>query len=100
MQNLETTKYLPVTMGSTGMRDIFTEEQELYLDPAHKKLGGVCAGVANYLDVERLYVRIAAIIALLIFPQATLLAYGIAYLVLDEPPADYDELIRDEPYEE
>ena len=82
------------------MRDIFTEEQELYLDPVHKKLGGVCAGVANYLDIERLWVRIAAVIALFIFPQATLLAYGVAYLVLDEPPADYDELVRDDLYEE
>jgi phage shock protein C len=53
-------------------------------DPFRKKLGGVCAGFARYLDVEPLLVRIIAIVALIIAPQATLLAYGIAYVVLDD----------------
>jgi phage shock protein C len=70
------------------MRDVFSDSREIYLDPVHKKLGGVCAGVANYLDVPRLYVRIAAVIALLVFSQATLIAYGLAYLILEEEPLD------------
>jgi phage shock protein PspC (stress-responsive transcriptional regulator) len=59
-------------------------DRKLGRDPFHRKLGGVCAGLARYLDVETVYVRIAAIIALFIAPQVTLLAYGIAYLVLDD----------------
>jgi phage shock protein C len=59
-------------------------DRKLGRDPFHKKLGGVCAGFAIYLDVEPLFVRIVAIIALIIAPQATLLAYGIAYVVLDD----------------
>jgi len=60
------------------------QDRKLGRDPFHKKLGGVCAGFARYLDVEPLFVRIIAIVALCIAPQAILLAYGIAYLVLDD----------------
>lgn len=66
------------------MKDMFTEDREIYLDPDHKKLGGVCAGVANYLDVPRFWVRVAAVAGLIVHPPATLLAYGLAYLILDE----------------
>ena len=59
-------------------------DRKLGKDPFHKKLGGVCAGLARYLDVEPLIVRLIAIVALCIAPQATLLGYGIAYLVLDD----------------
>ena len=78
------------------MKDIFSEDREIYLDPHHKKLGGVCAGVANYLDLPRSWVRIAAVIALLVHPPTALLAYGLAYLVLDEDPDGYDEIIIEE----
>lgn len=60
------------------------EERELARDPIHAKLGGVCSGVARYLDVPRFFVRLCAIIALVVAPQATLIAYGLAYLILDE----------------
>lgn len=59
-------------------------DRKLDKDPLHKKLGGVCAGFARYLDVEPLFVRIIAVVALCIAPHATLLAYGIAYVVLDD----------------
>lgn len=59
-------------------------DRKLGKDPFHKKLGGVCAGFARYLDVEPLFVRIIALVALCIAPTATLLAYGIAYVVLDD----------------
>ncbi len=72
------------------MKDIFTEGREIYLDTEHKKLGGVCAGVANYLEVPRFCVRVAAIIGLVVHPPATLLAYGLAYMILDGEP----EIIR------
>lgn len=60
------------------------DDRKLGRDPFHRKLGGVCAGLARYLGVETIYIRIAAIIALFIAPQFTLIAYGIAYLVLDD----------------
>ncbi len=68
------------------MKDIFTEGREIYLDTEYKKLGGVCAGVASYLEVPRFWVRVAAVIGLVVQPPATLLAYGLAYMILDEEP--------------
>lgn len=50
----------------------------LYRDPKQGIVGGVCAGIAESLDVDALLVRVAAIVA-------TLLSFGIAivlYLVL------------------
>ena len=68
------------------MKDVFSEDREIFLDTRHKKLGGVCAGVANYLDVPRFWVRVAAVIGLLIHPPSVLLAYGLAYFILEEGP--------------
>ncbi len=62
------------------------DDVRLALDPVNRKLGGVCAGVARYLDVPTFWVRLAAVVALLVFPEPILLAYGIAYLVLDKEP--------------
>jgi|SaaInl7_135m_RNA_FD_contig_71_102091_length_1511_multi_8_in_0_out_0_2 phage shock protein C len=67
-------------------RDYFdgVGERELGLDPQNKKLGGVCAGVAHYLDVPSLFVRVGAVVGLCLIPEATLIAYGVAYLILDD----------------
>lgn len=72
------------------MKDIFEEDRELYLDKSNKKLGGVCAGVANYLDIPRFWVRVAAVVGLLIHPPTLLLAYGLAYFILDDQPGYTD----------
>ena len=53
-------------------------------DMRHARLGGVCAGVARYLDISRFFVRLGTLIALFIAPQFVLVAYGIGYLVMDE----------------
>jgi len=58
--------------------------RHLHLDADHKKLGGVCSGLARYFEVQPLFVRGGALIALCLAPQATLIAYGLAYFVLDE----------------
>ncbi|HAK52265.1 MAG TPA: hypothetical protein DCM54_10245 [Gammaproteobacteria bacterium] len=70
-------------------KDYFDEisDRQLGLDKLNAKLGGVCAGVAHHLEVPRAFVRGAAIIALLIAPQATLLAYGLGYLILEDQPS-------------
>ena len=58
------------------------------LDSTNKKLGGVCSGVARYLDIPSLYIRLAALIGLCLAPQAVLIAYGLGYVILDEEPDD------------
>ena len=55
----------------------------LALDSYNKKLGGVCGGIARYLGIAAMPVRVIAVISLLVAPHLTLLAYAIAYFVLD-----------------
>ena len=76
------------------MKDVFDDGHEIYLDSEHKKLGGVCAGVARYLDIPRFWVRLAAVIGLLVHPPSVLIAYGLAYIILEDEPASYDEIMR------
>ena len=71
-----------VTMNKDYFDDM--QERDLGLDSRHKKFCGVCAGVAQYLDVPSVFIRLVTIVALLIAPQATILAYGVAFFILDD----------------
>ena len=64
-------------------RHSYFHDRRLTLDRSRKKLGGVCAGIADYLDISPLLIRVCALICLCIATQATLIAYGVAYVVLD-----------------
>jgi phage shock protein PspC (stress-responsive transcriptional regulator) len=54
--------------------------KKMYLSQTDKKIGGVCGGLGEYLDVDPTIIRI--IWALLIFSGVGLLAYLIAWLVI------------------
>ncbi len=58
--------------------------RRLSKDSVHKKLTGVCAGVAKHYDLPRIVVRVAAIGALILFPVATGVAYVVASVLLPE----------------
>jgi phage shock protein PspC (stress-responsive transcriptional regulator) len=58
--------------------------KRLVKDNYHKKLTGVCAGIAQYYDYPRLAVRVAAIAALIMLPVATGVAYVVASILLPE----------------
>lgn len=64
------------------------ESGPLRLDSRRKKIGGVCAGIANYFSCSTFTIRLMSIIALIIMPHITLPAYGLAYLILDEEEPD------------
>ncbi|MCP4988560.1 MAG: PspC domain-containing protein [Colwellia sp.] len=51
-------------------------------DVQHKKLTGVCAGIAKHYEFPRLAVRIGAIAALIMLPVATGVAYIVASILL------------------
>ncbi|MGY3888321.1 PspC domain-containing protein [Aeromonas mytilicola] len=51
-------------------------------DLAHRKLTGVCAGLANGLGISRVTVRVLALLALILMPPLAL--YLLAVLVM--PP--------------
>ncbi|HUZ74428.1 MAG TPA: envelope stress response membrane protein PspC [Stellaceae bacterium] len=66
------------------------QRTHLYRDPAHGLIAGVCAGIADYLGVERIAVRIAFVIALFLFFPPTAVAYVILAIALPKrPPALY-----------
>lgn len=59
----------------------------LYRDPANGKLGGVCAGLAEFLGVDVWLVRAGAVIAFFVgFGFIALIAYIAAVLLLDKKP--------------
>ncbi len=62
------------------------QRTRLYRDPAHGIVAGVCAGIADYLGVERIAVRIAFVIALFLFFPPTVLAYVILAIALPKRP--------------
>ncbi len=58
----------------------------LYRIPARGRIMGVCAGIADYFGISTLIVRIVAVLCLISFPVATLIAYLLAGLLLDGMP--------------
>ncbi len=65
----------------------YSVEKTLSKDTKNKKLSGVCAGIANYYQLPKLGVRIAAILALITLPAATGVAYVVATILM--PNAKY-----------
>ncbi len=51
-------------------------------DRKHRKLTGVCAGIAKHYGYPRTVVRIAAVVVSIILPIATLVAYVVASILL------------------
>ena len=51
-------------------------------DVMHKKLSGVCGGIAKYYNVPRIAVRVAAVLALFTLPVVTGVAYVVAALLM------------------
>ncbi|MBL4764125.1 MAG: PspC domain-containing protein [Colwellia sp.] len=61
-----------------------TVSNSLSKDGLHKKLSGVCAGIAKYYDYPRLGVRVVAVVGLIMLPVATGVAYVVASVLLPE----------------
>jgi phage shock protein C len=59
--------------------------KRLYLSRTDRKIAGVCGGIAQYLDIDPTLVRLIWV-ATLFFVGGGLLAYLIAWIVLDEEP--------------
>ena len=60
-----------------------TDSSRLRLDNKTRKIAGVCAGLARYWGTHAVFVRLAAVIGLLLAPHAALAVYGLAYLILE-----------------
>lgn len=67
--------------------------QQLFRDSVDKKLGGVCAGIAAYLNIDSLWVRLAFIILALVtkvFP--IIVIYGVLWVLMPEAITATDRL--------
>lgn len=60
--------------------------KKLYLDKEHKKLAGVCAGIADYFEWDVKVVRIIAVIATFLWPPILIVSYIILAWILDPKP--------------
>jgi len=60
----------------------YSVEKTLAKDTVHKKLSGVCAGLASHYQLPRLVVRVGAIVSLITFPVVTGVAYVVAAILL------------------
>lgn len=68
--------------------------KKIYLSP-DKKFLGVCGGVADYLNIDPIILRIGVVLLCLytmVFP--CLIAYVIISFVFPQPPADYHQLVQ------
>lgn len=70
----------------------FNADKTLYRDKKRGKVGGVCAGMADYLDVKTWQVRLFALLGLLFVPSLTLPVYFILYFFLMEDKPYYREV--------
>jgi phage shock protein PspC (stress-responsive transcriptional regulator) len=52
----------------------------------NRKIAGVCAGFAEYFDLDVSLVRVVWLIAALLPPGVALIAYVIAWIVMPEEP--------------
>ncbi|MBE0369213.1 PspC domain-containing protein [Pseudoalteromonas aurantia] len=57
-------------------------KQQCFRHIKNKKLGGVCAGLAERFNMPRWLTRVVVLFLFLKFPLLTLIAYGVAYYTL------------------
>ncbi len=54
----------------------------LYKETLHKKVSGVCAGIARYFNVQLWLVRLLTVIAFFMFPVPVAMGYFLAAVLL------------------
>ena len=58
----------------------------LYRDVQHKKILGVCAGIADYFGRPAWQIRLCAVIGLIFIPSMVIPVYLIMYFLMDDKP--------------
>lgn len=68
-------------------------KKKLYKSP-NKKICGVCAGIADYFNIDPTLVRLIAVCASLFSIGIGVLVYLIFALAVSNPPENYNEIYR------
>jgi phage shock protein PspC (stress-responsive transcriptional regulator) len=63
------------------MRQYF-EVNRLYKDQTHRKISGVCSGLARHWNVPKSLIRVAAVVCLITLPLVTVISYIGATILL------------------
>lgn len=71
------------------------QDRKLYRDTDDQKIGGVCAGLAHYFDLDPLLVRVA-FVAGIFFNGVALIAYPLLWWLVDPAPAGHWTSQQDE----
>lgn len=70
----------------------FRSQKKLYRNRKTGKIGGVCAGLADYLDLDVVIVRTIAVCCLIFTLQVAFIVYVVAYFMMNDDPGT----LRDE----
>ncbi|MGX5914253.1 envelope stress response membrane protein PspC [Aliidiomarina sp. Khilg15.8] len=67
--------------------------RKLYRDPQQGKIGGVCAGLADYLGWEVWIIRIIAVTSLVFASSITFVAYCAMWFIIEAKPKASNESV-------
>ena len=65
--------------------EVLIMKKKLYKSKTNRKVCGVCAGLADYLDIDPIIIRLVWV-ALLFIAGTGVLAYFIAAIIMDDEP--------------
>jgi phage shock protein PspC (stress-responsive transcriptional regulator) len=88
IEDFETTEQGP--QGAYG-HQTFTDNRKLFRDPDNHLFGGVCSGIANYFDIDTVWVRLAFVLACF-GGGAGLLAYIIMWIIVPKAMSRADRM--------
>lgn len=66
------------------MANLSRMKRKITLDKENAWVFGVCAGLAEYLNLDNAIVRVIGIVAALFFPKVMIAGYLVAWLILDD----------------
>ena len=64
--------------------------EKLYRSTTNSKIAGVCGGIGEYFDIDPTIVRLAWLIAVLVFGTG-LVAYIVAWFIIPENPVSVSD---------
>lgn len=76
---------------ATDMAVTETETKRLFRNPDDKKVGGVCSGIAEYIAVDAVWLRLLFLVAFFVFGTG-LLAYIILWIAIPEAKTSAEKL--------
>ncbi|MGZ3767340.1 MAG: PspC domain-containing protein [Mucilaginibacter sp.] len=68
-----------------------TESRRLFRDPDDRLVGGVCAGIANYFDIQPVWIRLAFTLSVL-FAGSGLILYIVLWIVIPKAATRADKM--------